>query len=102
MLRKLTKFKGRLTLSDPAFSVVRQALGVAQRRRCQNPDYHQLIYMTFCMSQYSHESMADAEFESGSFSSFRYMTSQNFRLKRGTSHKLWILTPENGFNFEKN
>ena len=53
------------------------------------------------MSQYSHESMPDAKFESGSFSSFGEMTSQNFPLKRGTSHKIRIFTPENGFNFEK-
>ena len=37
------------------------------------------------MSHYSHKSMPDAKFESGSFSTFGDMTSQNFTLKRGTS-----------------
>ena len=53
------------------------------------------------MSQYGHERMPDAKFESGNFFSFRDMTSQKFLLKRGTSHKTQIFTPENGCNFEK-
>ena len=45
--------------------------------------------------------MPDANFESGSLSSFGDMTSQNFLLKKGTSHRIWICAPENGFNFRK-
>ena len=37
--------------------------------------------MKLCMNQYSHESMPDAKFESGSFSSVGDMTSQIFPLK---------------------
>ena len=39
-----------------------------------------------CMSYYSHKSMPDAKFEYGRFSIFGNMTSQNFSLKKGTSH----------------
>ena len=53
------------------------------------------------MNQYSHESILDTKYESGSFSSFGDMTSQNFPLKRETSHKIRIFTAENGFNFQK-
>ena len=53
------------------------------------------------MSQYSHESMPDANLKSGSFFSFEDMTSQNFPLKRGTIMKSRYLHPENGFNFGK-
>ena len=56
-------------------------------------------FLKLCTSQYSHESMPGAKFESGSFSSLGDMTSQNFPLKSGASHKIWIFTPENGFNF---
>ena len=59
----------------------------------KNQDYHQPIEMKLCMSQYSHESMPDAKLKPGSFSSFGDMTSQNFSLKRGTSHKIEIFTP---------
>ena len=45
------------------------------------------------MSQYSHESMPDAKFESGSCSTFGDMMSQSVPLKRGTSHKIRIFTP---------
>ena len=41
------------------------------------------------MSHYSHKSIADAQFESGSFSSFRDMTSQNFPQKKEASHHIW-------------
>ena len=54
----------------------------------KNQDYHQSIEMKLCMSQYSHKNTPDAKFESDSFSSFGDMTSQNFPLKRGTSHKI--------------
>ena len=38
------------------------------------------------MSHYTHKSIADAKFESGSSSSFGDMTSQMFPRKKGTSH----------------
>ena len=57
--------------------------GVAHAKKIQG--YHQSIEMKLCMSQYSHESMPDANFESGSFSNFGDM-------KRGTSHKIRIFT----------
>ena len=46
----------------------------------------------FCISHYSYKSMSDAKFEFGSFTSFGNMTSQNFPLKQGTSHRPWIFT----------
>ena len=63
-----------LTLSGPAFSVIRQA-GVGGGGGLRGPDAksqgcHQPIEAKFCLSQYSHESMPDAKFDSGSFSSF--------------------------------
>ena len=54
--------------------------------------YHQPIEMKLSMSQYNYESILDAKFEFGSFSSFGDITSQNFPLKRGTSHKIQIIT----------
>ena len=48
--------------------------------------------------------MPVAKFESGSLSSFGDITSQNFPLKKGTNHQLWIFTtplPENGFNLKE-
>ena len=36
----------------------------------KNQGHHQPTEMKLCMSQYSHESMPDAKFESGCFSSF--------------------------------
>ena len=39
------------------------------------------------MRHYSQKSMSDAKFESGTFSSFGDMTSQNFPLKKG--NKSW-------------
>ena len=65
------------------FSVVRQAQGWLRGPDAKNQGYHQLIEMKLCVRQYSHESMPDAKFESGSFTSFRDMTSHNFPLKRG-------------------
>ena len=43
--------------------------------------------MKLCLSHYD-----DAKFESGSFSGFGYMTSQNVPEKKGTSHqiRIWI------------
>ena len=40
------------------------------------------------MSHYSHKSMPDAKFESGSFSFFGDMESQNFPLKKGMSDRI--------------
>ena len=59
--------------------------------------------MKLCMSHYSHKSMADAKFDSSRVSIFEDMTSQNFHLRRGMSHRIQIFTPppENGFNFIK-
>ena len=70
-----------LTLSGPAFSVVRQARGgggEAQRPRCQNYGYHQPIEMKLYMSRYSHKSMPGAKFEFGSFTIFGDMTRHKF------------------------
>ena len=82
-----------LTLSGLAFSVVRQAQEWFKGPYTKNQCYYQLIKMKLCMSQYNYEHMPDAKFESGSFSSFGDMTSQNFLLKRGTSHEIRIFTP---------
>ena len=78
-------FKGLLTLSEPAFSVVRQARGV-RGPDAKSQSYHQPIEMKVGKSHYSYKSMPDAKFKSCSFSIFGNMTSQNFTLKRGTSH----------------
>ena len=81
--------KGCLTVSGPAFSVVRQARGL-RGPDAKNQRRHQPIEMKLGMSHYSHKSMPDAKFESSSFSIFVNMTSQNFTLKM------------NGFNFLNN
>ena len=44
--------------------------------------------------------MADAEFESGSFSIFGDMTSQNFSLKKGTHHRISAIYPRKMENIE--
>ena len=54
--------------------------------------YHQPIQMKLCLSHYSHESMPDAKFESGRFSIFGDIMSQNFSLDKGTSHRFRLLT----------
>ena len=59
----------------------------------KNQGYHKLIKMKLCMNHDSHKSMPDAKFESGSFPSFGDMTSQNFSLKKGTSHRIRIYAP---------
>ena len=59
----------------------------------KNHSYHQPIEIKFCLSHYSHKSIPDAKFESGSFTSFEDMTSQNFSLKMGTSHQIRIFKP---------
>ena len=45
------------------------------------------------MSYYGRQRIPDANFESGSSSSFGDMTSQNFPLKKGTSHQIRLFTP---------
>ena len=55
--------------------------------------YHQPIEVKRCMSQYIYKSLHDATFKCGSFSSFGDMRSQNFLLKRGTSHKIGKFNP---------
>ena len=45
------------------------------------------------MSHYGHKSIPDTKFESDSSSSFGDMTSQNFPLKKGTSHEIRLFTP---------
>ena len=58
--------------------------------------------MKLSMSQYRHESMADAKFESGSFSSFGDMTSQNFPLERGEQViKFGYVPPEMDLTLKK-
>ena len=59
----------------------------------KNQAQHQQIEMKLGMSYYSHKSIPDAKFESGSSSCFGDMTSQNFPLKKGTSHEIWLFTP---------
>ena len=49
--------------------------------------------MKFGKSHYGHKSIPDAKFESDSSSSFGDMTSQNFPLKKGTSHEIRLFTP---------
>ena len=60
--------------------------------RPENQGYHQPIEMKLCVSHYSHKRMPDSKFESGSFSISGDMTSQNFPLQKGTSHRIWIFT----------
>ena len=52
----------------------------------KNQGYHQPIEMKLGMTHYSHKSVPNAKFESGSFSIFGNMTSQNFTLKRGRNN----------------
>ena len=59
----------------------------------KNQGYHQLIEMKLCMSHFSHKSMPDAKFESGSLSIFGDTMSQIFPLKKGMSHQIRISTP---------
>ena len=93
-----------LNPTSPAVWVVRQAGEEARKLRGQdakNQSYHQPIEMNFRMSNYSYKSMPDIKSGFGSFSSFGDMTSQNFPFKKGTSHRIRIFAPENGFNSKK-
>ena len=59
--------------------------------------------MKLCMRHCIHKSIPDAKFQADSSSSFGDMTSQNFpRKKWGTSHRIRLFTPGNGFNFKQN
>ena len=60
----------------------------------KNQSYHQPIKIKFCMIHYSYQSIPDAKFESCRFSIFGDTTSQNFPLKKGTSHQIRVLTPQ--------
>ena len=51
------------------------------------------IKVTIIVSHYSHKSLSDAKFQSGSFSSFGDMASPNLPLKKGTNHRIRIFTP---------
>ena len=93
MLPLLDLYVKVLTLSGPAFSVVRQARGGLRGPDAKNRSEHQPIKMKFGMSHYGHKSIPDAKFESDSSSSFGDMTSQNFPRKKGTSHKIRLFTP---------
>ena len=48
--------------------------------------------MKFFMSHYGYKSIPDTKFEADSSSSFGDMTSQNFPLKKGTSHEIRLFT----------
>ena len=82
-----------LTLSGPAFSVVRQARGGLRGPDAKNRGYHQPIKMKFGRSHYGHKSIPDAKFESDSSFSFGDMMSQNFPQKKGTSHEIRLFIP---------
>ena len=59
----------------------------------KNQGYYPPTEMKLCVSHYSHKTMPDAKFESGSFSISGDMTSQNLPLKKGTSHRIQVFTP---------
>ena len=84
-----------LTLSGPAYSVVRQAQGGGgvNGPDAKNQGKHQLIEMKLCMSHYIHKSIPHAKFEADSSSSFGDMTSQNFPRNKGTNHQIRLFTP---------
>ena len=63
-----------LTLSGPAFSVVRQAQGELRGPDAKNQSYHQLIEIKLCMGHYIYKSIPDAKFEVDSSFSFGNMT----------------------------
>ena len=53
------------------------------------------------MIHYSHKSIPDAKFEADSVSSFGDMTKQKFPWKKGTSNKIRLFIPGNGFSLNK-
>ena len=58
--------------------------------------------MKLCLRHYTHKSISDAKFESGSTSSFfGDMKSQNFPRKKGTSHQIRLFAPRKGDLTEK-
>ena len=84
-----------LTLSGPAFSVVRQAREGGSEAQMLKTKVN--INMNPCISHYTHKSIPDAKFEAGSSSSFVDITSQNFPRKKRTSYQFGYLPLENGF-----
>ena len=104
-LKLITKYPEikMLTLTGWAFSVACQTPGWGpQRPGCKNQGWHQLIETKLCMSNNdSCKIMSDVKFESGSFSIFQDMTSENFRLKREQVIRFGYLPPVSGFNFKK-
>ena len=52
------------------------------------------------MTHYSHKSIPDANVDADGSSSFGYMMSQNFPLKKEMSHQIRLFTPGNGFNLK--
>ena len=89
-----------LILAGPAFRSRSPCPGL-RGPDAKNQGYHRPIEIKLSMSHYSHKSMPDAKFESGGFSIFGDMTSQNFPLKKGTSHRIRIFTPRtNVFHFK--
>ena len=92
-------FLSSLTLPGSAFWVFSLGLGLVQRPKCQklglpSTDWDEIW-------QWSYKNMVDEKFESGSFSSFGNMTSQNFLLKNGMSQwiRIWELM---GLTLRKN
>ena len=69
-----------LTLTGPTFSVVHQARGGLRGPDAKSHSYHKPIEIKFFTSDYRYKSILDAKFESGCFSFFRDMMSQNFPL----------------------
>ena len=94
-----------ITVSGPAFSVVRHAGGggeggrVERGAEAQMPKikvYINRIEMKLGVSHYDHKSIPDTNVESGSSSSFEDMTSQNFPRNKGTSHQIRLFMPGKG------
>ena len=92
----VTIIKAILTLSGPAFSVVRQGRGEGLRGPdAKNQVQHKMIEngMKLCTSHYARKIILDAKFEADSYSSFGDMTSQNFPQKNGRSLRIRLFTP---------
>ena len=60
------------------------------------------IELALCMSHYNEKIIADEKVESGGSSSFGDLTSQISLRRKERVIKFGYLSPENGFNFEKN
>ena len=66
----------------------------------KNQGQNQQIKMKFFVSHYSHKSMPDAKFESGSFYSFGDITSKMSLSRRKLVVEVGYLPPENMFNLK--